>query len=166
MSIVLMTGDHPRHAYMAKKIDQTGLLTGLVIETREEHRPTPPTDLSPQTEALFHQHFEKRAQAEERFFPVQSHALPELPIHRVQREDLNGEKTCAFLREQAPSLLLSYGVHKLAEETLAQVSGDRWNIHGGLSPWYRGCITHFWPSYLLEPIAREMARVRIRMLVN
>jgi hypothetical protein len=27
----------------------------------------------------------------------------------------------------------------------------RWNIHGGLSPWYRGAITHFWPSYMLEP---------------
>ena len=25
------------------------------------------------------------------------------------------------------------------------------NLHGGLSPWYRGSATHFWPSYLLEP---------------
>jgi methionyl-tRNA formyltransferase len=24
-------------------------------------------------------------------------------------------------------------------------------VHGGLSPWYRGAITHFWPSYMLEP---------------
>ena len=24
-------------------------------------------------------------------------------------------------------------------------------MHGGLSPWYRGVITHFWPSYMLEP---------------
>ena len=28
---------------------------------------------------------------------------------------------------------------------------NKWNIHGGLSPSYKGCITHFWPSYLLEP---------------
>jgi methionyl-tRNA formyltransferase len=27
----------------------------------------------------------------------------------------------------------------------------RFNLHGGLSPWYRGVATHFWPSYLLEP---------------
>ncbi len=27
----------------------------------------------------------------------------------------------------------------------------KWNIHGGLSPWYRGVTTHFWPSYQLEP---------------
>ena len=25
------------------------------------------------------------------------------------------------------------------------------NIHLGLSPWYKGAATHFWPSYFLEP---------------
>ena len=24
-------------------------------------------------------------------------------------------------------------------------------MHGGLSPWYKGGATHFWPTYLIEP---------------
>jgi methionyl-tRNA formyltransferase len=39
----------------------------------------------------------------------------------------------------------------LSNETLSKVNGEKWNIHGGLSPWYRGGATHFWPSYMLEP---------------
>src|SRR5690606_20697683 len=27
----------------------------------------------------------------------------------------------------------------------------RWNIHGGLSPWFRGSITMSWPFYMLRP---------------
>jgi methionyl-tRNA formyltransferase len=42
-------------------------------------------------------------------------------------------------------------VHILSPAVLDAVTGARWNIHGGLSPWYRGAITHFWPSYMLEP---------------
>ena len=26
-----------------------------------------------------------------------------------------------------------------------------WNVHGGLSPWYRGGATLFWPTYMLQP---------------
>mgnify|MGYP001330587242 CR=1 FL=1 len=26
-----------------------------------------------------------------------------------------------------------------------------WNLHGGLSPDFKGAITHFWPTYLLKP---------------
>ena len=34
---------------------------------------------------------------------------------------------------------------------LACAQHNAWNVHGGLSPWYRGVATHFWPSYMLEP---------------
>ena len=34
---------------------------------------------------------------------------------------------------------------------LARARRYAWNVHGGLSPWYRGVATHFWPSYMLEP---------------
>ena len=34
---------------------------------------------------------------------------------------------------------------------MTNVASRFWNTHGGLSPEYRGVITHFWPSYFLEP---------------
>lgn len=148
--IVFMTGNHPRHAYMARCMAKSDLLKALIIERREPFIPTPPDGLQPATRDLFIRHFAARAASEERFF-----SDPELPpgveTITVDREELNGPRVWDFLQRHNPDLLMSYGVHKLSEETLARAHGRRWNIHGGLSPWYRGGITLFWPSYLLEP---------------
>ncbi len=149
MSTVFMTGSHPRHAAMARAIAASGALTALVIEEREEHVPEPPDHLSPDLADLFRLHFDRRVEAEARFFGDDE--LPDVPVLRVERDELNGQRVASWLRSHDPDLLLSYGVHILSDETLAAAGAEAWNIHGGLSPWYRGAITHFWPSYLLQP---------------
>jgi folate-dependent phosphoribosylglycinamide formyltransferase PurN len=149
-----MTGTHPRHGFLARAVAQSKLLAALVLEQREDHLPEPPDDLPPATRELFKRHFAGRAAAEARFFGGSDSAadgLGAVEQLRISREELNGPRTWAFLEKFQPDLLLSYGVHKLTPETLARSKGFCWNIHGGLSPWYRGTITHFWPSYLLEP---------------
>lgn len=150
MSIVLMTGSHPRHAFIAQAVARSGMLAGLVIEEREDHVPQPPEGLDDTLRVLFVRHFAERAKAEERAFGT-SVVLPSVETCRVALAELNGPRVWDFLDRLKPRLLLSYGVHKLVPETLNRVAGLRWNIHGGLSPWYRGVITHFWPSYMLEP---------------
>ncbi|WP_191253997.1 formyltransferase family protein [Kordiimonas sediminis] len=134
---------------MARALAETGALAGLIVEQREEHMPLPPQGLSSDLEKLFIHHFQKRKDAETRFFS--SSDLPRVKTLHVTKEDLNGEAVGSFLQSINPDILLSYGVHMLSEETLSVVHGEKWNIHGGLSPWYRGAITHFWPSYFLAP---------------
>ncbi len=153
MSVVFLSGNHPRHLFVARAIAGTGQLTGLVLETREEHIPEPPAGLSNRDHELFIHHFRARAAAEARFFqgPASDDGFAGVEVLRVAREELNAEKTRDFISRHRPQLLLSYGVHILSPETLACAPLYKWNIHGGLSPWYRGNITHFWPSYLLEP---------------
>ncbi len=152
MPVVFMTGSHPRHAFLARCLAATGHLVGLVVEERGAHVPEPPDGLPPETRDLFVEHFASRAVAEARHFPEgDGDCWPDVPTMRIDVAELNGPAVHAFLDEHTPTLLFSYGVHILSEETLSHVSGERWNIHGGLSPWYRGCITHFWPSYQLEP---------------
>ncbi len=149
MKIIFITGSHPRHQYMARSIHSTGHLACVISESREEHVPLAPANLDAETTALFTLHFHRRAASEARFFDAAG--WPDVPVVPVERAGLNGADTRELLRRETPDLLLSYGCHMLDDETLALVKGECWNIHGGLSPWYRGCITHFWPSYLLEP---------------
>lgn len=149
MKILFMTGSHPRHAYMARCIESAGALAGLVIEEREDHIPSPPEGLSPDLSNLFVHHFQKRAESEARFFNEKK--LPETETLFVTKDTINDSETQDFIQKINPDILLSYGVHKLTDETIHSAQKERWNIHGGLSPWYRGCITHFWPSYFLEP---------------
>ena len=150
MKVVLLTGDHPRHVAVARAVDASGLLAGLVVESREAHVPAPPSGPSPRLQSLVERHFLGRAHAEEAFFGGGAHPSGQ-PVLRVSRKQLNSPETLAFIKPIEPDLVLSYGVHKLTDRTLASLPPKKWNIHGGLSPWYRGVITHFWPSYQLEP---------------
>jgi folate-dependent phosphoribosylglycinamide formyltransferase PurN len=150
MGIVFMTGNHPRHSYVARCMARSNLLSGLIIERREALIPEPPGGLKQHTKDLFIRHFAARASTEERFFSRSE--LPEgVETLVVDQSELNAAPVWEFLDRHRPDLLMSYGVHKLTEETLGRAPGRRWNLHGGLSPWYRGGITLFWPSYLLEP---------------
>ena len=150
MGILFMTGDHPRHSYLARCIARSNLLSGIIIERREAFVPDPPAGLKESTRYLFARHFAGRASAEARFFS--DCELPSgIETLVIDQNDLNTPQVWEFIDRIRLDLFLSYGVHKLTEDTLARARGRRWNIHGGLSPWYRGAITHFWPSYFLEP---------------
>lgn len=156
MKIVFATGNHPRHAHVARAVARSGFLKALIIEEREAHVPQSPAGLSASTSALYSRHFRDRADSERKFFGQETEeigAFPDVDTMRVTRDELNSPRTRAFLEQHEPDLLLSYGVHKLDAETLERVPGQSWNVHGGLSPWYRGVATMFWPSYFLEPQA-------------
>ncbi|WP_019530911.1 formyltransferase family protein [Dasania marina] len=149
MNILFLTGSHPRHSHIARQLHEAGMLNALIIEQREEHLPSPPADLADQTAKLFSHHFLQRANTEDKFFS--SKEFPAVKTLNVSMDELNGNKTAEFIKHINPDIVISYGVHKLEPHILACAKGEKWNIHGGLSPWYRGAITHFWPSYMLEP---------------
>lgn len=149
MSIVLITGSHPRHHYMVSSLLDTGLVTGWVKEIRESFVPAAPDNIPHDLQTLFTHHFENREEAEHRFFGAkQSISVKTLD---VTAESLNDKETQSFVSSCNPSLVISYGCHKLEPSFLQTVQATFWNTHGGLSPDYRGVITHFWPSYFLEP---------------
>lgn len=161
MKIVFVTGSHPRHAYIARALASTGHLVGLVVEKREKHIPSPPEGISAKHKEMFNLHFSNRASTEENFFG--EGIFPDVTRLNVTHQSLNGSETSKFLQNEKPDLLLSYGCHMLSNEVLLKVDGHRWNIHGGLSPWYRGGVTHFWPSYMLEP---QMTGMTIHQLTQ
>lgn len=149
MSIVLITGDHPRHRYLARQVMACGLPVTWFAEQREHFTPPPPAHLNRHLATLWQRHFSLRDECEHSYFS--QHGAPldaAIPITSAQ---LNADDLISHLRQLQPRLLLSYGCHKLSPALLSCFDGMAWNVHGGLSPWYRGCITHFWPSYLLEP---------------
>lgn len=161
MKLVFFTGNHPRHAFMARTLAATGHLAAIIRETREAFVPQPPAELTDDMKALFRHHFDMRDSCEHKHFGDAE--WPDAPILSIAPEECNSQEVRAYLREHKPDLLLTYGCHMLDDETLACAPGERWNTHGGLSPWYKGAITHFWPSYMLEP---QMTGMTVHILTN
>ena len=151
MSVVAVSGDHPRHVYLVQELARAGLLCGWVVERREPHVLVAGDDVPASLRDLFNLHFQRRETAEHRAFGALSPADVAVDRLTVDLADLNGDRVRAFLADKAPSHVVSYGCHKLDEAVLNCVPARFWNTHGGLSPAYRGVHTHFWPSFMLEP---------------
>ena len=74
-----------------------------------------------------------------------------MSLFEIEKAEQNSSDVKQIIERAAPHLLISYGCGIISDEILTVVKGETWNIHGGLSPWYKGGITLFWPSYMLEP---------------
>lgn len=147
-----MTGSHPRHLHIARKLKEAGLLQALVIEKREDFVPTPPDGLAEVDRNNFVRHFKDRELAEvSAFGNVDLSEFGDFPILYVSQESINSPETRTWLSDLASDAVVSFGIHKLDATTLDVLPSYAWNIHGGLSPWYRGNVTLFWPFYFLKP---------------
>ena len=148
--ICLITGDHPRHKFLANRIIASNQVSCWVMEKREKIVPTPPVGINDSLKKLFIHHFRERERIENSVFgEFQNHES--VPALEVDVDSLNSEDTIRFVNNYNPNLVISYGCHKLHQKFINNVTARFWNTHGGLSPEYRGVITHFWPSYFLEP---------------
>ncbi|OAS14497.1 methionyl-tRNA formyltransferase [Paenibacillus oryzisoli] len=152
MKVVLFTGSHPRHLFVAETLLRHGFLSGVVLEKREDFMPTPSSGLMEIDRMNFIRHFADRDAAETRYFghSRQLAMEPDAMLH-VDYHTLNSNEVKDWVSAIRPDVVLTYGVHKISTELLESFPEHRWNIHGGLSPWYRGNTTLFWPFYFMKP---------------
>ena len=152
--IALITGNHPRHKYLVDSFSKTFKNVVWIIEKREKFIPEIDKNFNSEIQKLQKIHFEKRQDAENEFFTskAEEHSKNTVSeIFEIEKDDISNGKLKEILGKIKSKFLITYGCHKLPEDLLAVFKNYKWNIHGGLSPWYRGVITHFWPSYMLEP---------------
>lgn len=149
MKVLLATGNHPRHQYLAGLLKEDGLLDALITEERENFIPVAPKNIELRTQQFFTTHFKNREIAEKEIFG--SDLVSFRNQIRIAPRSMNSEKVLTFVRNNNPDIVITAGIGILGRELLHTLPKETWNIHGGLSPWYKGAITHFWPSYQLEP---------------
>tara|TARA_Y100000588_G_C14223920_1_gene912247 strand:+ start:673 stop:1485 length:813 start_codon:yes stop_codon:yes gene_type:complete len=155
MKLTIITGDHYRHLYLVDKIHKLGLDVSWIIQKRENIQPK-----------LYHEnkdilkllkiHFDKRENAELNFFSKTAGNIAKKNISKIKfiNEDdiLNGNLYNLLKTDFKADILFTYGPSKIIPKKILNLAKlYKWNVHGGLSPWYRGTATLFWPTYLLEP---------------
>jgi len=138
MKIVIFTSDGIRHKYFAnslrKYVDET-----LVIS---EYKKTIKTNKEKSTSTL-EKHFQLRNVTEKKFFPDNDFFHDK--VISIAYKEANSEQIFQIVKKFNPDLMVVFGSSIIKEPLLSLKPGRFINLHLGLSPYYRGSGTNFWP---------------------
>ena len=153
MRVLIFSGSHPRHTYVHQAVLQSGLECAAVVMEREALVPHPPANITEHDLNNFVRHFKERDVIERHFFgtAVPQDVFCNVPTHYCEPKTLNSDETINFVKNFEPDLVFIFGVDLIKGELLDVLPKDKMNLHLGLSPWYRGSATLFWPFYFMQP---------------
>ena len=149
VAVVAITGDQLRHRHVLQRLEEDPALDvrGVVVETK---RPQP-TAAEPELDAVLAEHFAARTRAEQAFFGDVSEREPAAEVMRVPFGGSNDDAVAAWVLEREPEALVLFGCSIIREQLLERLPDRVVNLHLGLSPYYRGAATNFWPLVNGEP---------------
>jgi folate-dependent phosphoribosylglycinamide formyltransferase PurN len=152
MKLILITGDHLRHYYVASQLDKIFSEIIWIVEKRELQVPKKNKKIKKKFQSLLKLHFDKRIEAEKKFFGEKKYVFKNIIKKILIDRKIFNKKIKLLLKKERAEVLMTYGCGKISNEILKNKKiKNFFNIHGGLSPWFKGSITNFWPSYLLKP---------------
>jgi folate-dependent phosphoribosylglycinamide formyltransferase PurN len=150
LRVVALVGDQLRHRWYATLLaDDPRIELRGVLSERQPPQPRGATDAE---DELVADHFARRRRAEERHLgTARDWAELGTPTLPVGRGETNTERVAEWVQTVAPEVLLLYGCGIVRAPLLDLYHRRAVNIHLGLSPYYRGHATNFWPLVNGEP---------------
>jgi len=141
--IVLLTGNQLRHRYVAAQIAANLQLVGVLQEGTAE-LVAKPEELSRDDRDVVDKHFSQRDAAERNLLGEEI-PLPAVPVRQVEHGGSNTTPVFDWVQSLKPDFVVLYGTSIIKDPLLSAYDGRMINIHLGLSPYYRGTGTNFWP---------------------
>jgi len=151
--IVILTGSERRHEFFRRYVALSDEIE--VIQSYCEGQEKSLRTLVERDEIaddLRLQHLAAREQAEQDFFELFCETTPDnaSPVH-LPKGQINSAAYTERIRHAQPDLLVAYGCSIIKEPLLSAFGGRFLNVHLGLSPYYRGSGTNYWPLVNGEP---------------
>jgi len=147
MRAIVLTSSLRRHAYVANTL-ASRLDVACVWRERKAFEPLKYAT-SDDEAAVIRRHFAARDASEEAYFA--DHDAVMAPSRDVPAGGCNDPEQIAAMRRFAPDVVLVFGTGLLKPPLIESFPGRILNIHLGLSPYYRGAGTNFWPLVNGEP---------------
>ena len=140
MKIIILTSDGLRHKFFANSLSSKSDNILIISESKQTNSENVKlNDTNP-----IHQHFKLRNKTEESFFPNNScfikNTLP-IPYKHINRQYIFQK-----IKEFEPEIIFIYGSSIIKDPLLSfTTTVPTFNLHLGISPYYRGSGTNFWP---------------------
>jgi len=147
--VVMLTSNGVRHRWAAARLAKKTNLVGIVSEAKtpvlQSSQVLPESD-----RVVIEQHFEERDAVERRMLGTEL-KFPDTHVLEVPQGAINTEAVFEWVQQQLPDVIALYGTSLIKPPILSHYDGRIINIHLGLSPYYRGSGTNFWPLVYREP---------------
>lgn len=151
--IVILTGSELRHDFFRKYV---GLSEGIEVINSycegQEKSLRAITEKDEEVNDIRLKHLSARERSEKDFFGLftETSADYSKPVH-LPKGEINNQKYTDAIISAKPDLLIAYGCSIIKEPLLSAFEGRFLNVHLGLSPYYRGAGTNYWPLVNGEP---------------
>ena len=142
LKIAILTGDELRHRYYANTL--THEFEVVLVAHEKKANVHEKTDFGETGNDIIAQHFSKRGANEAKYFahPPASNALKTVSL---LTGEVNENTFVKELLDANPDYVLLFGSSLIGDDILQAFPNKVINLHLGLSPYYRGSGTLFWP---------------------
>ena len=147
MRAIVLTSSMRRHAFVANTVAARLEVAGVWCE-RKSFEPMAAARSAADADEI-ERHFQARDASEVAWFA--DHEAPRAPYRQVPPNGCNDPAEIEAMRRLAPAVVLVFGTGLLRSALIDSFPGRIVNLHLGLSPYYRGAGTNFWPLVNREP---------------
>lgn len=155
MILGILTSVETRHRYFAQAIREHLPVAAVAYEeTGYTPADTDAHDLTGEEKSVVAAHFAERARQEEAYFGHNAafvESCGDCAVRRLAPGSLNSPETRSFLKDAGVDTVVVYGTNLIKPPLLTCRPGRMINMHLGLSPYYRGTATNFYPLLNEEP---------------
>lgn len=142
MKIAILTGNAIRHKFFANTLAEavdSALIFSECKEENESLRESRQNSMNP-----MEAHFHERYLTEKIFFPRDD--FFRAPTMSLLYKEVNAPDVYRAIKNFKPDAIFVFGSAIIREPLISAVSAGRFiNLHLGISPYYRGSGTNFWP---------------------
>jgi|SaaInlStandDraft_6_1057023.scaffolds.fasta_scaffold44882_2 phosphoribosylglycinamide formyltransferase 1 len=152
MKVIILTGTDLRHDFFRKFIANS-----KEIEVLQSYCEEKEINLRNITEQDFDNtfrlnHLHAREQSENDFFSLFANYTKDNSNPKfIRKGEINQENAISSIIESNPDIIIAYGCSIIRGSLLSIFKGRFINVHLGLSPYYRGSGTNFWPLVNKQP---------------
>lgn len=157
LSVMILCGGSPRHLYVANRLCESARVLAIVQETGREltaksiARRLRPGNLLRKGWRWLRDRRRYAGGAEATFFFGRSEPRLDRSDLRVTVPHINHPDVSGLADRLQPDVIAVFGTSLIRAPLLTKGRLGIFNLHGGLSPWYRGADCTFWALYNGEP---------------
>ena len=151
MRAIVLTSTFRRHLFVANRVAEGCDLAGVWQEEKTFKPERYANDAA--DEDVIQRHFAARDDSEAQYFASDAvlRLKPGVVHRKVASCGCSEPSEVALMAAARPDVVLVFGTGILRQPLLSTFDGRVINIHLGLSPYYRGAGTNFWPLVNREP---------------